>query len=164
MLRFYSLQFLNQLQIFLNQLQVMAKLNPYLNFEGTCEEAFNFYKSVFGGEFSYFSRMGDFPAEGMELQEEDRDRVMHVSLPIGDDVLMGSDVTCDMKSLFKAGNNNYISLSPDSREEADRIFNELSAGGEVEMPMEEMFWGDYFGSFKDRYGICWMINYPLVKS
>lgn len=142
----------------------MAKLNPYLNFEGTCEEAFNFYKSVFGGEFSYFSRMGDFPAEGMELQEEDRNRVMHVSLPIGDDILMGSDVTSGMKSLFKAGNNNYISLMPDSREEADRLFNELSAGGEVEMPMEEMFWGDYFGSFKDRYDIYWMINYPLQKS
>lgn len=142
----------------------MAKLNPYLNFEGTCEEAFNFYKSVFGGEFSYFSRMGDFPAEGMELKEEDRNRVMHVSLPIGDDILMGSDVTSGMKSLFKAGNNNYISLMPDSREEADRLFNELSAGGEVEMPMEEMFWGDYFGSFKDRYDIYWMINYPLQKS
>lgn len=142
----------------------MAKLNPYLNFEGTCEEAFNFYKSVFGGEFSYFSRMGDFPAEGMELKEEDRNRVMHVSLPIGDDILMGSDVTSGMKSLFKAGNNNYISLMPDSREEADRLFNELSAGGEVEMPMEEMFWGDYYGCFKDRYDIYWMINYPLPKS
>lgn len=137
----------------------MAKLNPYLNFDGTCEEAFNFYKTVFGGEFTYFSRMGDMAA--MEASDEDRNLVMHVSLPIGSDILMGSDVPTSMKSLFKSGNNNYISITPDTREEADRIFNELSAGGEVEMPMEEMFWGDYFGSFKDKYGIYWMINYNL---
>lgn len=137
----------------------MAKLNPYLNFDGTCEEAFNFYKTVFGGEFTYFSRMGDMAA--MEASDEDRNLVMHVSLPIGSDILMGSDVPTSMKSLFKSGNNNYISITPDTREEADRIFNELSADGEVEMPMEEMFWGDYFGSFKDKYGIYWMINYNL---
>lgn len=137
----------------------MAKLNPYLNFDGTCEEAFNFYKTVFGGEFTYFSRMGDMAA--MEASDEDRNLVMHVSLPIGSDILMGSDVPTSMKYLFKSGNNNYISITPDTREEADRIFNELSAGGEVEMPMEEMFWGDYFGSFKDKYGIYWMINYNL---
>lgn len=137
----------------------MAKLNPYLNFDGTCEEAFNFYKTVFGGEFTYFSRMGDMAA--MEASDEDRNLVMHVSLPIGSDILMGSDVPTSMKYLFKSGNNNYISITPDTREEADRIFNELSADGEVEMPMEEMFWGDYFGSFKDKYGIYWMINYNL---
>lgn len=137
----------------------MAKLNPYLNFDGTCEEAFNFYKTVFGGEFTYFSRMGDMAA--MEASDEDRNLVMHVSLPIGSDILMGSDVPTSMKSLFKSGNNNYISITPDTREEADRIFNELSAGGEVEMPMEEMFWGDYFGSFKDKFGTYWMINYNL---
>lgn len=137
----------------------MAKLNPYLNFDGTCEEAFNFYKTVFGGEFTYFSRMGDMAA--MEASDEDRNLVMHVSLPIGSDILMGSDVPTSMKSLFKSGNNNYISITPDTREEADRIFNELSADGEVEMPMEEMFWGDYFGSFKDKFGTYWMINYNL---
>lgn len=137
----------------------MAKLNPYLNFDGTCEEAFNFYKTVFGGEFTYFSRMGDMAA--MEASDEDRNLVMHVSLPIGSDILMGSDVPTSMKYLFKSGNNNYISITPDTREEADRIFNELSAGGEVEMPMEEMFWGDYFGSFKDKFGTYWMINYNL---
>ena len=138
----------------------MAKLNPYLNFDGTCEKAFNFYKTVFGGEFTYFSRIGDIA--DMEASDEDRNLVMHVSLPIGNDILMGSDVPTRMKSQFKSGNNNYISLSPDSREETDRIFNELSAGGEIEMPMEEMFWGDYFGSFRDKYGIWWMINYNLV--
>jgi|SRR5690554_1177247 PhnB protein len=135
----------------------MNKLNPYLNFAGNCEEAFNYYKKVFGGEFSYFSRMSDM--ENEEFPEEDKNLIMHVSLPIGNDILMGSDVATDIKPMFKQGNNNYISLTPTSREEADRLFNELSAGGEVEMPMEEMFWGDYFGSFRDKFGIYWMINY-----
>lgn len=135
----------------------MIKLNPYLNFDGNCEEAFNYYKKVFGGEFSYFSRMSD--VENEEFPEEDKNLIMHVSLPIGNDILMGSDVATDMKPMFKQGNNNYISITPTSREEADRLFNELSAGGEVEMPMEEMFWGDYFGSFRDKFGIYWMINY-----
>ena len=135
----------------------MNKLNPYLNFAGNCEEAFNHYKKVFGGEFSYFSRMSD--VENEEFPEEDKNLIMHVSLPIGNDILMGSDVATDIKPMFKQGNNNYISLTPTSREEADRLFNELSAGGEVEMPMEEMFWGDYFGSFRDKFGIYWMINY-----
>jgi len=135
----------------------MIKLNPYLNFDGNCEEAFNHYKKVFGGEFSYFSRMSD--VENEEFPEEDKNLIMHVSLPIGNDILMGSDVATDIKPMFKQGNNNYISLTPTSREEADRLFNELSAGGEVEMPMEEMFWGDYFGSFRDKFGIYWMINY-----
>ncbi|NLY23535.1 MAG: VOC family protein [Bacteroidales bacterium] len=141
----------------------MAKLNPYLNFDGTCEEAFNFYKTVFGGEFKGgITKMKDLEEnnlEGMTITEEDREKVMHVCLPIGDELLMGSDVMCEQRSLFKTGNNNYISVFPDSREEADRLFNELSAGGEVEMPMEDVFWGDYFGSFKDKYDIYWMINY-----
>jgi len=85
--------------------------------------------------------------------------VMHVALPIGDELLMGSDVTSDMEGTYIAGSSTYISVFPESREEADRIFNALSAGGEIEMPMEDMFWGDYFGSFRDRFGILWMINY-----
>ena len=141
----------------------MAKLNPYLNFDGTCEEAFNFYKSVFDGEFiGGIMKTKDLEEKDlgeMTITEEDREKVMHVCLPIGNELLMGSDVMCEQRSLFKTGNNNYISVSPDSREEADRLFNELSAGGEVEMPMEDMFWGDYFGSFKDKYNIYWMINY-----
>ena len=137
----------------------MIKLNPYLNFDGNCEEAFNYYKNVFGVEFSYFSKMSDMENEAFPA--EDKNLVMHVSLPLGNDVLMGSDVSTAMKSRFKHGNNNYISLSPTSREEADRLFNELSDGGEIEMPMEEMFWGDYFGSFKDKFGIYWMVNYYI---
>lgn len=134
----------------------MAKLNPYLNFDGNCEDAFNYYKKVFGGEFSNFSRMSYLTGE--YIPEEDSNLIMHVSLPFNGDILMGSDIPSSMKTQFKSGNNNYISIEPDSREEADRLFNELSDGGEIEMPMEEMFWGDYFGSFRDRFGIWWMIN------
>lgn len=134
----------------------MAKLNPYLNFDGTCEEAFNFYKSVFGGEFlGEVHKMKDIP--NMEIPEEAKNRVMHVGLPIGGDILMGSDIFPGQP--FVAGNNNYISIFPESREEADRLFARLSADGEVEMPMEDQFWGDYFGSLKDKFGVCWMINY-----
>src|SRR5690606_18908319 len=136
--------------------------NPYLNFNGNCEEAFNYYKKVFGGEFSYFSRMSDM--ENKDITEEDKNLIMHISLPIGRDVLMGSDVSTAMKPIFRQGNNNYISLSPTSKEEADRLFNELSDGGEIEMTMEEMFWGDYFGSFRDKFGIYWMINYYLGEN
>ncbi len=134
------------------------KLNPYLNFDGKAEEAFLFYQSVFGGEL-FLQKMKDAP-EAERLSEEERNRAMHVSLPIGDgQFLMASDCLPSAGHVLHVGNNNYISLSPDSREEADRIFQGLSAGGDVEMPMEDMFWGDYFGSFKDKFGVCWMINY-----
>lgn len=138
----------------------MAKLNPYLNFDGKTEEAFNFYKSVFGGEFmGEVSRLKDVP--GMQIPEEAKERVIHVALPIGNDVLMGSDIMPGQP--FTVGNNNYISVFPDSREEADRSFAALSEGGEVEMPMDDQFWGDYYGSLKDKYGVCWMINYHTQK-
>lgn len=135
------------------------KTNPYLNFDGQAEEAFEFYKSVFGGEFSQIMRMSDMPGnEG--ISENERNRLMHISLPIGDTtILMASDIMPSMGHTLDKGNHMYISLHTDSREEADRIFNGLSQGGEVEMPMEDQFWGDYFGSFIDKYGIGWMINY-----
>ncbi|MDD2244062.1 MAG: VOC family protein [Dysgonamonadaceae bacterium] len=137
----------------------MVKLNPYLNFNGTCEKAFNFYKSVFGGDFKGdIMRFGDINMEGMTISDEERNLVLHISLPIGDEVLMGSDVFGAQSAGYRAGNNNYISISVDSREEADRLFNELSAEGEVEMPMDDMFWGDYYGSFRDKFGIWWMIS------
>ena len=137
----------------------MAKLNSYLNFDGTAEEAFNFYKSVLGGEFrGGVMRMGDAP--GTEnLSDDEKKRVMHIALPIGNDLLMASDIVPSMGHKLTVGNNNYISIFPESREEADRLFNGLSVGGAVEMPMQEQFWGDYFGSFTDKYGIGWMINY-----
>ncbi|HAH57755.1 MAG: VOC family protein [Lentimicrobiaceae bacterium] len=135
------------------------KVNPYLNFDGQAEEAFNFYKSVFGGEFSGIMKMKEAP--GTEnLSEEEQNRVMHVSLPIGNDiVLMASDILPSMGHKLVKGNNNYISLHPGSKEEADRLFKGLSADGDIEMPMEDQFWGDYFGSFTDKFGICWMINF-----
>ncbi|MFV0607263.1 MAG: VOC family protein [Niabella sp.] len=138
------------------------KLNPYLNFDGQCEEAFLFYKKVFGGEFTEHGimRLGDMPpSEEFPVPEEFKNRVMHVSLPIGNEILMGSDTMPGMGSPFQKGVNNYISVSPNSREEADRLFSELSEGGTVEMPMADMFWGDYYGSFIDKFGTPWMINY-----
>lgn len=137
----------------------MPKLNPYLNFDGTAEEAFRFYQSVFGGEFvGGVMKMGNVP--GMEnLSDDEKNRVMHIALPIGGDLLMASDIIPSMGQNLNQGNGNYISVFPESREEADRIFDTLSAGGEVEMPMEDQFWGDYFGSFKDKFGVYWMVNY-----
>ena len=139
----------------------MKAINPYLNFDGQAEEAMNFYKSVFGGDFAGngIMRMSDAPGTS-NLPEEEKNRVMHVSLPLNDTtVLMASDILPSMGHKLSIGNNNYISLAPDSRGEADRIFNALSQGGQVEMSMQDQFWGDYFGSFKDKYGVCWMINY-----
>ncbi|ANH82098.1 glyoxalase [Niabella ginsenosidivorans] len=137
----------------------MTKLNPYLNFDGTTEEAFTFYKSVFGGEFlGGIMRMNAVP--GMEkLPENEQNRVMHVALPVGDSVLMASDICPSMGHKMNQGNNSYISITVDSREEADRLFKELTEGGKVEMPMTDMFWGDYWGSFADRFGVQWMISY-----
>jgi len=136
----------------------MTKINVYLNFPGNTEEAFNFYKAGFGGELQVF-RFKDMPMEGVSLSEEDANKIMHVSLPIGDDVLMGTDALASMGQDLRVGNNVSISVSPDSRAEADRIFNALSAGGEVEMPMGDQMWGDYYGSCRDKYGIQWMVNY-----
>ena len=135
------------------------KFQPYLNFDGQAEEAFEFYRSVFGGEFSAHMKMSEAPG-GDEFSPAEQNRVMHISLPIGGGIiLMGSDIVPSMGHKLNKGNNCYISMHPDSREEADRLFNGLSQGGNVEMPMEDQFWGDYFGSFADRFGIHWMINY-----
>ena len=142
----------------------MPKLNPYLNFAGNAEEAFNFYKSVFGGEFSALVRFKDMPMEGVDLTKEVEDKVLHISLPVGGDVLMASDAPEGMGFTVNLGNNAYISVNADSREEADRLFNSLSAGGSVEMPMADQPWGDYYGSFKDRFGIQWMIIYGAASS
>ncbi|HYH57103.1 MAG TPA: VOC family protein [Anseongella sp.] len=137
----------------------MARINPYLNFDGTAEEAFNFYRSVFGGEFSGVHRMSETPGSD-QLPENERNRIMHISLPIDDHTtLMASDIMPSMDQRLNVGNNVYISIHPESREEADRLFEGLSGGGEIEMPMEDQFWGDYFGSFIDKFGIRWMVNY-----
>ena len=140
----------------------MATVNVYLNFNGNCEEAFNFYKSVFGGEFvSPIARFKDVPPQPGQppLAETDQKLVMHVALPIfGGHVLMGTDAPDTMGFTLKQGNNVYINLEPDSRKETDRLFAALSQGGKVEMPLQEMFWGDYFGSMVDKFGVQWMFN------
>lgn len=135
-------------------------LNPYLNFDGNAREAFERYQTVFGGELM-MQKMSEAPGSE-NFPENEREMLLHVSLPIGNgQTLMASDCLKSQGHHLIIGNNNYISISPDSREEASRLFNELSEGGIVEMPMEDMFWGDYFGSFKDKFGVAWMINFNI---
>lgn len=141
----------------------MPKLNHYLNFDGKAEEAFTFYKSVFGGEFvGPVHKIKDTPG-GENVPEEEKNRTMHIALKVGNDVLMASDILPSAGHKLTVGNHNYISIFTESKEEADRLFAGLSAGGSVEMPMDDQFWGDYFGSFTDKYGIGWMINYTLSE-
>lgn len=137
------------------------KINPYLNFDGKAEEAMNFYRSVLGGEFeggiNYF---GEIP--GMELPEDEKKRVMHVGLTINEHSrIMASDTSPSMGHVWIKGNHNIVSINPDSKEDGERIFNGLSEGGKIEMPYQKTFWGAYFGSFEDKYGIAWMVNYDL---
>ena len=135
----------------------MATLNPYLTFDGKTEEAFLFYQSVFGGDCG-INKFSDMP-DHSDIPEEHLDKVMHVFLPIGDgDVLMGSDSIESMGHEVNPGNNVQLSLQPESKEEADRLFNGLSEGGQIIMPMEDTFWNAYFGMFIDKFGIHWMIN------
>ena len=137
----------------------MASINPYLNFNGNTEEAFNFYKSVFGGEFLSLMRFKDNPDCG-QMSESDKERIMHIALPIGkSDAIMATDSLESMGQKLTIGNNFYIALAPDSKEEAERLFNGLSAGGKIEVPLQDMFWGAYFGSFTDKFGVQWMVNY-----
>ncbi|MDR7519274.1 MAG: VOC family protein, partial [Armatimonadota bacterium] len=132
----------------------MPKLNTYLNFAGNAEEAFNFYRSVFGGEFTSLVRFKDMPMEGVRIGQREGDKIMHVSLPIGrDGVLMASDTLESLGQTLVQGNNVYLSVHPETKEEADRIFNALSAGGKIEMPIADQVWGDYYGSFTDRFGV-----------
>ncbi|MBC7861538.1 MAG: VOC family protein [Bacteroidia bacterium] len=143
----------------------MITINPYLNFNGNTEEAFNFYKSVFGGEFlGGISRFKDTP-DGDKLPAADQQKVMHIALPIGKgNVLMATDFLESMGHKLIEGNNFSISIETESEPEADKIFAALSAGGNVEMPLQKMFWGDYFGILKDKFGIQWMVNHAQQKN
>ncbi|SFI67727.1 PhnB protein [Kaistella treverensis] len=139
----------------------MASINAYLTFDGNCEEAFIFYKSVFGGEFPMVGRFGDMPpAEGMPpLSDDVKSRIMHITLPISQEtILMGSDTMPGVHE-HQVGNNISLSINTDSREEADRVFHGLSVGGNVTMPLSDTFWGAYFGMWRDKFGINWMVNY-----
>ncbi len=142
----------------------MSQTGTYLNFQRNTEEAFNFYKSVFGGDFvdGKISRFSEIPPqEGIPpLAAEDKDLVMHVALPIlGGHLLMGTDAPESMGFKVNFGNNVYISLHPDTREETNRLFKALSEGGNVEQELQDMFWGDYYGSCSDKYGVQWMFNF-----
>ncbi len=140
----------------------MSRVSIYLNFKRETEEAFNFYKDVFGGEFEGgLHRMAEVPPQegSPELSEEDKNLVMHVALPIlGGFMLMGTDVPDSVSMSVTKGNNVYINLEPDTRAETERLFTALGEGGTVEMSLKEMFWGDYFGALTDKFGIRWMFN------
>ena len=144
----------------------MATINPYLNFNGNTAEAFQFYKSVFGGEFATFQRfkeVPDLPGKD-QMSENELEGIMHVSLPLANgNVIMGSDVIKSLGHPQAMGNNFYISLEADSKEEATRLFNGLSAGGAGEMPLGDTFWNAYFGMFADKFGIRWMVNYTYPQ-
>lgn len=137
----------------------MALINPYINFNGNTEEAFHFYKSVFGGEFATIVRFKDMTDPGIPISEKEANKIMHIALPIGKNVLMGNDVPEAMGRVNENENRSKISISAESKEEADRIFNGLSADGTIEMPIADSPWGSYFGMFRDKYGIEWMVDY-----
>ena len=139
----------------------MASYHPYLNFDGNAEEAFNFYKTVFGGEFSAVMRFTDMEGcSEMPLSEADKSKIAHISLPLDNGtILMASDTLESLGQKLNVGNNTYTCIVPDSRDDADRFFNGLSAGGSVQMAMADMPWGAYWGCFSDKFGVQWMISH-----
>ena len=137
----------------------MAQINPYINFNGNTEEAFNFYKSVFGGEFERIIRFKDMSNTEIPISENEANKIMHIALPIGKNVLMGSDVPEFMGKVNENENRSKIAVSAESKEEADKIFNGLSAGGNIEVPITDSPWGSYFGMFRDKYGIEWTVDF-----
>jgi PhnB protein len=137
----------------------MALINPYINFNGNAEEAFNFYKSVFGGEFAQIMRFKDLASAEFLVSESEANKIMHIALPIGNNVLMANDVPEILGRVNENENRSKISISAESKEEADKLFNGLSAGGQIEMPIADSPWGSYFGMFRDKYGIEWMVDF-----
>lgn len=137
----------------------MAQINPYINFNGNAEEAFHFYRSVFGGEFTKISRFKELSSPEFPVSEKEENKIMYIALPIGQNLLMANDVPESMGRTNENENRSKISISTDSKEEADKLFNGLSEGGQVEMPMEDSPWGTYFGMFRDKYGIEWMVSF-----
>lgn len=142
----------------------MALINPHINFNGNAEEAFNFYRSVFGGEFSRVMRFKDLASDEFPVAEKEANKIMHIALPIGPNVLMANDVPESMGRTNENENRSKISISAKSREEADKLFKGLSAGGSVEFPLGDSPWGTYFGMFRDKYGIEWMIDFDPKRS
>ena len=137
----------------------MALINVHLNYNGNAEESFTFYKSVFGGEFSKITRFKDLASPEFPIDEKEENKIMHIALPIGKNVLMANDVPESMGRTNENENRSKIAISAESKEEADKLFNGLSAGGTVEFPIQDSPWGSYFGMFRDKYGIEWMIDF-----
>jgi PhnB protein len=137
----------------------MALINPHVNFNGNAEEAFTFYKSVFGGEFKRLVRLKDMASPDFPVAENDENKILHIALSIGPNALMGNDVPEFMGRVNENENRSKICVSAETREEADKLFNGLSAGGNVEMPINDSPWGSYFGMFRDKFGIEWMIEF-----
>ena len=137
----------------------MALINPHINFNGNAEEAFNFYKSVFGGEFAKIMRFKDLASTEFQVSENEANKIMHIALPIGQNILMGNDVPESMGPVNENENRSKISISAESREEANKFFSGLSAGGNIEVPIDDSPWGSYFGMFRDKFGIEWMVDF-----
>ncbi|MBG6187466.1 VOC family protein [Flavobacterium sp. CAN_S2] len=137
----------------------MALINPHINFNGNAEEAFNFYKSVFGGEFAKIMRFKDLASTEFKVTGNEANKIMHIALPIGQNILMGNDVPESMGPVNENENRSKISISAESREEADKLFSGLSAGGNIEVPIDDSPWGSYFGMFRDKFGIEWMVDF-----
>lgn len=137
----------------------MASINPHINFNGNAEEAFNFYKSAFGGEFSKIIRFKDLASTEFPIAEHEANKIMHIALPIGKSVLMANDVPEILGRTNENENRSKIVISAESKEEADKLFNDLSVGGQIEMPISDSPWGTYFGMFRDKYGIEWMVEF-----
>ncbi len=137
----------------------MPTINPYINFNGNAEEAFTFYKSVFGGEFGKITRLKDLASAEFPVAEEDANKIMYITLPIGKNILMANDVPESMGRVNENENRSKIAISAESREEADKLFNGLSQGGTIEMPIADSPWGSYFGMFRDKYGIEWTVEF-----
>ncbi|RTL61040.1 MAG: VOC family protein [Sphingobacteriales bacterium] len=140
----------------------MASINPHINFNGNAEEAFNFYKSAFGGEFAAVIRFKDIANEDFQVAEKEENKIMHIALPIGkSSMLMANDVPESLGRTNENENRSKIVITAESKEEADKLFNGLSAGGQIEMPIGDSPWGSYFGMFRDKYGIEWMVDFSL---
>ena len=137
----------------------MAQITPHINFNGNAEEAFNFYKSVFGGEFSNVTRLKDMGNISFPIDEDDANKIMHIALPIGKNILTGNDVPSFLGKVNENENRSKISITAESKEEADKLYNGLSAGGNIEMPIDDSPWGAYFAMFRDKYGIEWMVSF-----
>ncbi len=138
----------------------MAQINPHINFNGNAEEAFNFYKSVFGGEFAKIMRFKDLASAEFSVSEKEENKIMHIALPIGKgSMLMANDVPEIMGRTNENENRSKIVISAESKEEADKLFSGLSVGGKIEMSIADSPWGSYFGMFRDKYGIEWMVDF-----